>query len=229
MSADAASDPAVIGARVRRRPYHHGDLRRALLDAGLELATEGGPDSVVLRETTRRVGVSANAAYRHFADRDALLAEIVSLAQGKMADAIFDAIDAVPDQGDPGATARARFRAVGIGYVRFALTEPGLFRTGFTVPTDLRRAFAPQSAGECGRTPYQLLSDRLDDLLAVGVLPVGERNGAEFLAWSAVHGLAMLALDGPLRALPRESLDELTPRLVTMVDVGLGVRDPSST
>ena len=212
----------------RRRTYHHGDLRHALLEAGLELAVEGGPDAVVLREATRRVGVSANAAYRHFADRDALLGDVASLAQGKMADVIAGVIAGVPDQGSPGATARARFRAVGIGYLRFALGQPGLFRTGFTVPTDLSRAFAPESRGQCGHTPFELLANLLDEMLAAGVLPAEQREGAELLAWSAVHGMAMLALDGPLRDLPPESFDELTLRLVTMVDLGLGVRDPAS-
>lgn len=211
-----------------RETYHHGDLRRALLDAGLELAQEGGPDAVVLREATRRVGVSANAAYRHFADRDALLAEVVDRAQARAADVIAAAIAAVPAGGRPAVVARARFRAVGVGYLRFAMDEPGLFRTAFGVPTDLSRAGSAASAGECGRTPFQLLSDALDEMLETGALPPEQRPGAELLAWSAVHGLAMLALEGPLRSLPHELVDELTPRLVRMVDLGLGVEEPDA-
>jgi AcrR family transcriptional regulator len=215
-------DPSVIP----RSTYHHGDLRRALLEAGTELAREGGPDKVVLREATRRVGVSANAAYRHFADRDALLDEVVSIAQSRAADVIAATIEAVPGGMPPGERARARFRAVGVGYLRFAMDEPGLFRTAFAVPVDLRRAASPDAAGACGRTPFQLLSDTLDGLEQVGVLPAAERPGAEFLAWSAVHGLAMLALGGPLRDLPPEAIDALTPRLVRMVDLGLGLGSP---
>ncbi|GAA6525281.1 TetR/AcrR family transcriptional regulator [Intrasporangium sp. DVR] len=213
---------------VARETYHHGDLRRALLEAGLDLARAGGPDAVVLREATRRVGVSANAAYRHFADRDALLADVVSRAQAEAADVIAEAIGEVDGAGDPASRSRARFRAVGVGYLRFALTEPGLFRTAFAVPTDLSRSASPDAAGGCGRTPFQLLSDQLDEMLATGVLPAAERPGAELLAWSAVHGLAMLALEGPLRDLPRTAIDALTPRLVRMVDLGLGVVRPPS-
>jgi AcrR family transcriptional regulator len=209
---------------VARETYHHGDLRRALLEAGLELGREGGPDAIVLREATRRVGVSANAAYRHFADRDALLDDVVSRAQARAADVIAEAIAEVGDEGSPESLARARFRAVGTGYLRFAMTEPGLFRTAFAVPTDLRRAASEDAAGVGGRTPFQLLSDLLDEMLEAGVLPAEERDGAELLAWSAVHGLAMLALEGPLRDLPRSAIDELVPRLVRMVDLGLGVR-----
>ena len=82
MTSSAAAAPGPQDSSVTpRSTYHHGDLRRALLEAGTDLAREGGPDKVVLREATRRVGVSANAAYRHFADRDALLDEVVSIAQ----------------------------------------------------------------------------------------------------------------------------------------------------
>lgn len=233
MTPSATSEPdtasvtaaSATAAPPARGTYHHGDLRRALLEAGLELAREGGPDAVVLREATRRVGVSANAAYRHFTDRDALLGEVVSRAQARAADVISAAMDAVPDATDPAPRARARFRAVGVGYLRFAMDEPGLFRTAFAVPVDLSRAASAEAAGASGRTPFQLLSDSLDAMLEAGVLSERERPGAELLAWSAVHGLAMLALEGPLRDLPPGAVDELAPRLVRMVDLGLGLSD----
>jgi AcrR family transcriptional regulator len=233
VSSSAASDAAPAPDRDAPPPprttYHHGDLRRALLDAGTDLAREGGPDKVVLREATRRVGVSANAAYRHFADRDALLGEVVSRAQARAADVISATMDAVPDDLDPGPLARARFRAVGVGYLRFAMDEPGLFRAAFAVPVDLSRAASPDAAGSSGRTPFQLLSDALDAMVDSGVMAAEQRPGAELLAWSAVHGMAMLALDGPLRDLPPGAVDELAPRLVTMVDLGLGLSDGSVT
>jgi AcrR family transcriptional regulator len=209
-----------------RSSYHHGDLRRALLEAGAELAREGGPDKVVLREATRRVGVSANAAYRHFADRGALLDAVVAIAQSRAADVMSAAVEAVPSGMPPADRARLRFRAVGVGYLRFAMDEPGLFRTAFAVPVDLSRSAAPESAGACGRTPFQLLSDALDDLVRAEALPEQERPEAELLAWSAVHGLAMLALEGPLRDLPTGAVDQLAPRVVRMVALGLGVIEP---
>lgn len=226
MTASTARDPELALRPVpRRRTYHHGDLRRALLDASLELAREGGPDAVVLREATRRVGVSANAAYRHFADRDALLESVASRAQGRVADVIAETIAGVPDEGDERAVARRRFRAVGIGYLRFALAEPGLFRTAFGVPVDLRRSGSPEAVGACGRTPFQLLSDQLDAMVVSGSLPAEQRPGAELLAWSAVHGFAMLALEGPLRELPPEAIEQIASRLVEMVDLGLGLAE----
>lgn len=202
-----------------RDTYHHGDLRHALLSAGIELARDGGPDAVVLREATRRVGVSPNAAYRHFSDREALLADVCDSAQAALATAIDTEFAAIP-QGDPAETARAQLRAVGTAYVRFALDEPGLFRTAFFVPADLADAARPTRAGPSGRTPFELLTGALDAFVASGIMPPDRRPQAEFLAWSSVHGLSLLLIDGPLRALPREQADAVTQRVIDMVEAG---------
>ncbi len=204
-----------------RSSYRHGDLRQALIEAGLDMARQGGPDAIVLREATRRAGVSPNAAYRHFADRQELLEAVSASAQGLAADAMEDAVEAQPGTGDPAVDARLRVGAVGRGYLAFARREPGLFRAAFTVPNDLSEAFDADKAGYRGRTPFQVLAEALDALHAAGVLPAERRQGAELLAWSSVHGLGMLALDGPLRGLTDEMLDGATERLLLMVDRGL--------
>ncbi len=121
----------MVQAALSRDRYHHGDLHHALLLAGLELAREGGPDAVVLREATRRVGVSPNAAYRHFADRDALLTAVSVAAQAMLAEAIEAEFDRAAPTKDAAATARAHLRAIGTAYVRFALDNPGLIPRGF--------------------------------------------------------------------------------------------------
>lgn len=200
--------------------YHHGDLRHALIEAGLEMARAGGPESVVLRAATRQAGVTANAAYRHFADRDALLHEVCTRAQSAVARAIEAELDQI-DAADPAGRARARFRAVGIGYVRFARAEPGLFRTAFFFPEDLRRSQSREGAGDSGRNPFQLLSDALDEMGAAGLMDADARRGAEFVAWSAVHGLAILAISGPLRATPGDRIDALMAKLVVTIEKGL--------
>ncbi len=206
----------------RTRPtYRHGDLRNALLAAAFELAREGGPDAVVLREATRRVGVVPNAAYRHFADRQALLAAVCDAAQAALADAIADEQAAVPPAGDRRAVAVAAFQAVGTGYVRFARSEPGLFRTAFSVPDDLGGRGDAARVGRTGRTPFQLLTETLDRLVTAGALTAPRRAGAEFLAWSSVHGLSTLAVDGPLRALDDDQVNAVAARLVQMVAAGL--------
>jgi AcrR family transcriptional regulator len=204
-------------ARIR---YHHGDLHQALVAAGVELAREGGPDAVVLREATRRVGVSPNAAYRHFADRDALLSAVSSQAQAALARVIEEEFDLAPATDGAAALARAHLRAIGTAYVRFARANPGLFEAAFGVPVDLDRSGDPQAAGPSGRTPFELLTMAIDEYVATGIMPVSRRPGAEFLAWSAVHGLAMLLIDGPLRSMPDAQKDAMTQQVVDMVDAG---------
>ncbi len=205
----------------RARGARHGDLRAALLQAGVEMARIGGPGAVVLREATRRAGVVPNAAYRHFRDRDALLQAVSAHAMSRLAMAMEDEQDAAGDLPDPRERARSRLRAVGQGYLHFAGAEPGLFRTAFALPGHLSYADDTDSAGRRGRTPFQLLNDALDDLHTAGELPAGRRPGAELLAWSAVHGLAMLTLDGPLRELPPQQYDGTGQQLLDLIDRGL--------
>lgn len=205
----------------KRGTYRHGDLRRALVGAGIELARGGGPDAVVLREATRRVGVAPSAAYRHFEDRRALLGAVCSAAQAELAVAIEGELAGLSGDGGSAERARDRLRGVGTGYLRFAQEEPGLFRTAFSASENLSNAASPARAGEGGLTPFQLLGSALDDLVEAGVLPEERRAGAEFLAWSAVHGLAMLLIDGPLRGLDGATAYGVGQRLIDMVERGL--------
>ena len=205
----------------KRDTYRHGDLRRALVEAGTEMAREGGPGAVVLREATRRAGVAPSAAYRHFEDRRALLDAVCSAAQASLAVTIEAELARLSLHGEPASLARARLRAVGTGYLRFALEEPGLFRTAFSASENLRSAASPARAGEGGLTPFQLLEAALDGLVEAGVLPRKRRPGAEFLAWSAVHGLAMLLIDGPLRGLEGTAAHDVGQRVIDMVERGL--------
>ena len=204
-----------------RRTYHHGDLRQALLEAGIALARVGGPEAVVLREATRRASVVPNAAYRHFVNRDALLQEVRAAALSMLALAMEKELIRQRRRKQGKDAARASLRAIGIAYLRFARTEPGLFRTAFGVPGNPETTTQPAMAGKSGLNPFQLLSTALDELVQAGLLPVQQRPDAEYLAWSAVHGLAMLVLEGPLRRLPRAQVRRIEQRLVTMVEQGL--------
>ncbi|MCU1446172.1 TetR/AcrR family transcriptional regulator [Cryobacterium sp.] len=208
------------GESTVRTSYRHGDLRRALIEAGVDLAREGGPAAVVVREATRRAGVTPNAAYRHFADRQALLDAVCSSCQALVAQAI-EADQAAIAPTDVVEDARLRFRAVGTGYLRFALEEPGQFQTAFSASSDMDSATTSARAGNSGLTPFQLLTRALDDLVTVRLLPPERRPTAEFLAWSAVHGLAELFIDGPLRALPAPVKQTLIVRVIDMVEKGL--------
>jgi AcrR family transcriptional regulator len=182
----------------RRAGYHHGDLANALADAATELARRGGPGAVVLREAARRTGVSAAAAYRHFADHGDLLYAVKQRALAALTAAMQAGLDAGDPLTDPADEATRRFRALGAAYVHFALADPGLFRTAFCRPDD---AIVDARARIAASRPYLLLAGVLDELVDCGLLQPGRRPMAEIATWSAVHGLATLLLDGPLAAL----------------------------
>jgi AcrR family transcriptional regulator len=212
--------PAGRRARPAKASYHHGNLRPALIEAGLELAREGGPDAVLVREASRRVGVSHNAAYRHFPGRDELLKAVGERCMSELAKLMEKLIAEVGDDGDRIEVAQRRLRATGSAYVEFALTEPGLFRTAFSVPEQLAPFGPGEGVGESGLGPYGLLSAQLDALQAAGGLDPELRPFAETTAWSAVHGFSMLVLEGPLRSLPAADRDAALTQLLDTLDRG---------
>jgi AcrR family transcriptional regulator len=192
-----------------------------LVDAGIELARSGGADAVVLREVTRRAGVVPNAAYRHFASRHDLLQAVRSAALSALAVAMETQLARVRRSRNPAEYARACLRAIGSGYLRFAQEEEGLYRAAWAIPDASPGGADPVGAGNSGLNPFQLLGTALDRLVEAGVLPPERRPGAEYLAWAAVRGLAMLIIDGPLRRLSRKQRDEIERRLLDMVEKGL--------
>jgi len=204
-----------------RKTFRHGDLRRALLDAGIALAREGGPSAVVLREATRRAGVAPNAAYRHFSSHSDLLQAVRSAALSSLALAIEAEIAGVRRSKRPAESARATLRAVGTGYLKFALAETGLFRTAFSVPDRVEGDADAAKAGKSGLNPFQLLSAALDLMVEAGALPRERRPGAEYLAWSAVHGLAFLIIEGPLSRSSQKEIHAISDRLLQMVEKGI--------
>ncbi len=216
-----ASRPAGETRQVERRRRPRGAVRDGLVAAGLELARTGGPDAVVLREATRMVGVVPNAAYRHFADRDELLAAVCAAAMDELAARMAAGVARVAGgYGDPDA-ARGRLGAIGIAYLAFAREEPGLFATAFALPqqhaygvpgTATRSDRAGPESAAPDRTPLGQLRAALDEQADAGLLDRSRRDGIEYPVWATVHGLAVLAGSGPLRDVPeaaRHRLDEL--------------------
>ena len=193
--------------------YHHGNLREELVRAAVALAREKGADGVVLREVARRTGVSHNAAYRHFADREALLAQVALAGFEELATAMQDRLRK-RGGGSAGDRARKRLRELGRAYVNFALAEPGLFGVAFSCEP-------PADQLEVAASPYLLLGEALDGLVAAGVMAPSARPGAETVCWSAVHGFALLHLDGPLRQVPAGERDAELDRMLLLLERGL--------
>lgn len=200
----------------QRASYHHGDLRNALVRAGAELAEQGGPGAVGIRAAARQVGVTPTAAYRHFANAMDLQCAVQECAFDSLADAMRAELATVDSDGEPGEVALRRLNAIGRAYVRHGLEEPGLFRTAFTSIDG-----ATMESGRQTDDAFAILSGALDDLVAGGYLPAERRPMAEFAAWSAVHGLVRLILDGPLADLEDAGRDALVARTLQMVARGL--------
>ena len=214
--------PETRPAQRRRRP--RGAVRDGLVAAGLEMARAGGPDAVVLREATRMVGVVPNAAYRHFADRDELLAEVCLAAMRELADRMAAGVARVDgERGDPIA-ARLRLYAIGVAYLEFSREEPGLFATAFSVPQQHGYEMRDGGTGP-PRTPLGQLRAALDELVDAGVLDEARRDGIEYPIWSTVHGLAVLAGQGPLRDLPASAREHLENVTMAFLNQGVGSVD----
>ncbi|GAA1573793.1 TetR/AcrR family transcriptional regulator [Kribbella sancticallisti] len=182
-----------------RNAYHHGDLRNALISAAAELAEQGGPAAVTIRAAARQVGVTPTAAYRHFAGHEALLGAAKAYSLEQMGDAMRKRLAALPAEPDAPRAAMARIEAIGRGYVDFALSQPGLFRTAFVA--DVSKP-APDFRGPDG--PHTMLVKGVDELIRLGFVGEEFRIGSEVAAWSLVHGLSLLMLEGPLARLPQQ-------------------------
>ncbi|MEY9843677.1 TetR/AcrR family transcriptional regulator [Streptacidiphilus sp. MAP5-3] len=200
-------------ARPRTR-YHHGDLANALAQEAVALAREGGPEAVVLREAARRVGVSAPAAYRHFASHE----ELVRAAKERGLELLAEALDAGLAQVPADAGPLARLRALGKAYVGFAQIEPGLFRTAFCHGLS-ELDVQPEALADY--RAFRIVGEALDAVAAAGLMRPERRAGAEFPAWAALHGLALLSIDGPLAACGEEQFEAVLESTLDLVERGL--------
>ena len=171
----------------REKRYHHGDLRRAILDAVLTQIEAGGPETVSLRAASRAVGVSPGAAFRHFPDKQAVMTVLATEGFTAMSTRISEEASGTT-------SAMARFGAVGRGYLLWALANPAHFRVMFRADLIDRDDAA---LGEAGALLRSSLSEGLRDVLPDGV---GEEESQRraLVAWGAVHGVATLAIEGAL-------------------------------
>ncbi len=171
---------------MRPRPYHHGHLREALLQGALRVIAELGPAAFTLREVARRAGVSHNAPYRHFQDRDALLAAVA--AQG-----FRELTRAMREAGERQSKALDKLKQSGLAYVAFAVRRPEHFTVMFDAPVvackDPEYLKASQEA-------FNTLMNYIRNCQEEGQLPAGNTLERSLYAWSLVHGIAKLAVAG---------------------------------
>jgi AcrR family transcriptional regulator len=171
------------------KPYHHGDLRRVLIDAALKLAAEGGPEAVSVREAARRAGVSAGAPFRHFASRDALMTEVAEEAQRRFRAEIDSALTEAPAD-DP----LQRLRRFGLAYLRWAMKNPAHFEI-----ISSGRHFHHDGADALSRDNAELIAlteGLLRDASARGQLRVSDLKQVQIAGRALVYGFARMNIDG---------------------------------
>ena len=177
-----------------KNTYHHGDLRNALVLTSVRLIEDEGLVDFSLRAAAREVGVSANAAYRHFNDKSDLLKAVAQHGFEQLAHRMRRAMSATRTGRDPAELAVNRFKATGRAYVAFALDHTELFEVMFGGSG--AHPIVPGDPTDDEASAYGLLGSALDELVVHGVLDPTRRPGAELKAWVTVHGFARLCLDG---------------------------------
>jgi AcrR family transcriptional regulator len=170
--------------------YHHGDLRRALVEEAVRTIDREGVEALTLRSSGERLGVSRTALYRHFADKPALLAAV-----GREGFRLLRlALTGAWEQEGRG---RAGFEAMGLAYVRFAVAHPAHYRVmfgGFIESCAKDDEFVEEA-----KAAFQVLVDSLVEQQRAGLVRHDDPLLLARMIWSLVHGIAMLAIDGQLR------------------------------
>ena len=171
-----------------QKPYHHGDLRRVLIDAALKLAEAGGPAAVSVREAARRAGVSAGAPFRHFESRDALMKAAAEEAQKRLRGEVEAALKAAPVGG-----ALAQFRSFGLAYLRWAMRNPAHFEiisSGRYFDHDRAKSLSADNAGLIALTGRILA-----DAVAQGQLRSHDLKTVQIAGRALVYGFARMNID----------------------------------
>jgi AcrR family transcriptional regulator len=194
------------------KPYHHGDLKTALVDAGVEILRGKGPEALSLREVARRVGVSQAAPYRHFKDRRELIAAIAERGFSRMGDAMRRAMT--------GAGGRPGLRGVARAYVRFGLKNPAEYRVMFGPEVALTDDLP--ALRETGRSVLGFVAEGIAGLQKAGLVGPGDPWLMAAATWAMLHGLVMLSLDGQAASVASE--DALVEEATRMMMFGMAPR-----
>ena len=178
--------------RQEKQPYHHGNLRRALIEAAREILVEQGKDALSLREVARQVGVSQTAPYHHFKNKEALLAAVAAQSFRDFDETMirFKKDSDTPEQ---------RLVSLGLAYVEFARRHPAAFRLMFS--SQIKNHAAYPELVNAGAAAYEHVEKAVSDLIRQNGGDAKAIEGASQGAWALAHGLATLFLEGAVLGL----------------------------
>lgn len=199
------------------KPYHHGDLRRALIAAGIALLRSEGAAALDLRKVARSVGVSNAAPYRHFEDKRALLVAIAEEGFNELTDRLRSAVSEEDAQ-------QPQLAVLLWAYVEFALSEPALMREMFSGLT-IDRADYP-SLHAASKQAFDMLLQLIEREQAAGLLVRDDPVKQSMVMWSMCHGLAMLLMENQMLMLEGSpaAIDDMIRRCAASLYEGLGPR-----
>lgn len=183
-------------APAKKRAYHHGDLRRALLEAAWRLVAQGGMAALTLREVAREVGVTHAAPYHHFPTRAALLDALAEQAFDGLSSAMAEAARGVEDD------AVEHLYRIGRGYTDFARAHPEKLEVMFRMRNAELEGPSPESLVRAGERAFAQLFDTVALLQRERLAPAGDTHELALYAWTIVHGFSKLWVEGPLATRP---------------------------
>lgn len=207
--------PVKKAPSARPDTYHHGDLRTALIDAGLEILRADGAHSLSLREAARRVGVSHMAPYRHFPDKESLMAAIAQEGFLRLGRRVAEAV------AKHGHDSKAQLEAAAVAYTLFALEDTEHLRVMFGGFIPNREKFPKMR--EAATANFRALCSILEGCRASGAIGAGDTQRQALTAWASVHGIAMLLLENQLQFLEidRQKAEEVTRGIARTIILGL--------
>jgi AcrR family transcriptional regulator len=197
-----------------KKTYHHGDLRQALIDTAIALVSEQGITNWSLREVARRIGVSHTAPYRHFCDRDALLAAVAERGFQELSKHLQETLEKTPTEHSQ------RLQAIGVAYVQYAIAHPSEYEVMFRYSPKMDEHQFP-SLNEAGMEAFMVLVNVIVAGQEAKQIRSGNPTELAWVAWSLVHGLSMLSIDGHLISSDNKTIETIASFATQMLNEGL--------
>ncbi len=196
--------------------YHHGDLRHGIIEEAKIWIETKDISSLSLRGIARRLGVSHNAPYRHFADKESLLAAIAEMGFIKLRQWLQQVVE------ENTLTPEAGIKALGVKYIEYAVSHPAYYRVMYSAYlSDSQKYSSLEKAAE---ESFTILIETIAQGQKVGVIRLGDARELAYVCWSLVHGVSMLYLDRQLRSSQMESVEKLAKLATAMMLEGLELK-----